>query len=127
MISRLKPVTHVRLIAEDLMLLVEQEMSLARQELDQKINQAFQGAVMAVAGLLAGFIAIVVLVQALIAALAVEMPQWLAATIVGGLALIAAVLLISVAYSRLKPANLAPNRTIHSLSRTAQTVKEHMK
>lgn len=122
-----KPLTNVRLIAEDLMLLVQQEVRLARQEIDQKVNQAFTGLILAIAGLFAGFIALGVLVQTAVAALAVTLPLWGAALLVGAICTVAAVALLIAAYSRLNPSNLAPTRTIHSISQSAQTVKENIK
>lgn len=125
-----KPVsalTHVRLVAEDLMLLIEQEIKLAKQEINSKIDQAYSGLVMAIAGLLAAFVAVGVLVQALVAGLATTMPLWAAAAAVGAAFLFIAAMLLMVAKSRLAPENLAPVRTVDSIARSARTVKENIK
>jgi membrane protein implicated in regulation of membrane protease activity len=116
--------SSMRQLADDVILLVEQEIRLARQEIDLKLDQAFSGLVMAIAGVLAAFVALGVFVQAMIAALATEMEAWLAAVIVGSGFLILAIVLLVIARRNLKPRHLAPLRTIDSLSRTAKTVKE---
>lgn len=121
------PVSQLRLIADDMALLVNQEVSLAKQELDLKVSQAIYGVVMIVAGTLAAFIAIWVLVQALIEGVATQMPSWAAALIVGGIFAVAALIFIRSGSNRLAPDNLKPHHTINSVTRTARTIKENVK
>ena len=121
-----RPLESLRLIADDAMLLVRQELALARQEFDLKLAQATSGLVLAVCGILAAFVALAVLVLAVVAGLAERMDAWLAAALVGGVLAIAAAIMIAAARRRLSPASLTPRRTIESLNRAASTMKEKM-
>ena len=55
--TREAPISQLRLIADDMVLLVNQEVTLAKQELDLKVTQAMYGVAAIVAGTLAAFIA----------------------------------------------------------------------
>ncbi len=74
MATRRTPISQLRMIADDMALLVNQEVTLAKQELDLKVSQAIYGVVVIVAGTLAAFIAVWVLVQALIDGVATQVP-----------------------------------------------------
>ena len=126
-VSNPTPITRARMIVEDVMLLVEQELLLARQEMDLKFQQAYTGIACSVAGVLAAFIGFAVLVQAVIEGLAVQLPDWAAAAIVGAVCVVLAIIFFNMGAKRLKPQNLKPTRTIKSLAETAVNVKEHMK
>jgi membrane protein len=119
-----KPADNFRLLADDVMLLIREEMQLARQELEQKVDQAGKGLLCGIAGILAAFVALGVIVYAAIAGLATQMPLWAAAAVTGTVFAILAATLLAAARSRLSPQNLAPHRSINSVSRTAQTIKE---
>ncbi len=124
---RQAPLSQLRLIADDMVLLVNQEVSLAKQELDLKVSQAMYGIAAIVAGTLAAFIAVWVLVQALIDGVATQMPDWAAALIVGGIFTVAALIFLRIGSHRLSPDNLKPHHTINSVTRTARTIKENIK
>ena len=127
MSTRQAPISQLRMIADDMVLLVNQEVTLAKQELDLKVSQAMYGVAAIVAGTLAAFIAVWVLVQALIDGVATQMPDWAAALIVGGVFALAAMVFIRLGSNRLAPDNLKPHHTINSVKRTARTIKENIK
>jgi hypothetical protein len=111
--------------------LVHDEVELARTELSEKVTQVSTGfAEIAIAGgiLFAGFL---VLLFAASAALEQVLPEelapWLAPLIVG--AAVTAIGLIALARGRsnLKAENLKPGRTLESLRRDRELVKEHVK
>ncbi|MEE4238432.1 MAG: phage holin family protein [Anderseniella sp.] len=119
-----KAADNIRLLADDMMLLVREEVQLARQELELKMNQATNGLLLGIAGILAAFVALGVLVYAAIAGLATQMPLWAAAASVGAVFALLALILLVAARRRLKPGNLTPHRAISSVSRTAHSIKE---
>ena len=104
--------------------LVKDEIRLAKAEVGQKANQAKSGAVsLAIGGALL-LLGAIYLIQAIIYALALVMPGWLAALIVGGLIAIVGLVMLKKGQSQLKAQNLAPSRTQENLSRDAHMVKE---
>ena len=109
--------------------LVHDEAELAKVELSEKVSQMGTGAAqMAVAGgvLFAGFL---VLLFAAVGALdlLIDSPQaaWLAPLIVGAAVMIVGYILLKRGQHHVKPANLAPERTLQSLRDDARLAKEH--
>jgi hypothetical protein len=70
MTYQFKSFDNIRLLADDVMLLVREEVQLARTEIEAKLDEASKGLLYGVAGILAAFIALGVLVYAAIAGLA---------------------------------------------------------
>jgi hypothetical protein len=122
-----KPIDNIRLLAEDTMQLVREEVLLARQELELKLHQVSNGLMYGVAAVLSAFIALNVLVAAVVIGLATTMPLWAAAASVGAFMALVALMLFAASRSRLNAHNLVPHRTIDSISRTADTVKDQLK
>ena len=112
----------IRELIADLTLLLRQEISLARAEAGEKIDQIQNGFIALVAGLLIAFCALLVLVQALVVALANIMPASVASLAVG--IVLAVISYISVTSRQLKPENLAPKRTMKSVRESAERMKE---
>lgn len=115
----------------DTSVLVQDEVELARVEMAEKVSQVGSGiATIAVAGaiLFAGFL---LLLLAAVAVLALVLPPdhaaWLSPLIVGGV--IVAIGLAALASGRkdLKTDRLRPSRTMTSLRRDRDLVKEHFK
>ncbi|MEO8250046.1 MAG: phage holin family protein [Burkholderiales bacterium] len=110
--------------------LIEQQASLAKAEASEKLTQITVGAGAVAAGgavLFAGFI---VLLGAVVNALAPLLPPrlapWLAPAIVGLVVLIIGFIMVSGGIKALKAQNLKPTRTVESLRRTGDMVKEHV-
>ena len=70
-------------LAGDIQDLVRGEIALARSELDQKLQRVILAAIWLVGGALVGFAGLVVVLQGVSAALALVIPTWAAALIVG--------------------------------------------
>lgn len=107
--------------------LVRQEILLAKREISDKVNQITSGGVILVAGgavLFAGFLALLHCAEL---ALANVMAPWLAALIVGGVVAIVGLILVLKGRSKLKTANLAPQRTMESLQRDKELAQEHVR
>ena len=117
----------VSALTGDLANLVRKESELVRAEVSEKLSQALHaGAQLGVgAALLLG--AFQVVLAALVLALSKLMdPLWasiLVALVVG----IAGFVLIRNATSKVKPANLAPDRSVRQLGKDARLVKEQVK
>lgn len=109
--------------------LVHDEVELARAEISEKVSQVGTGvAAIAVAGaiLFAGFL---ILLFAAVGALALMLPAelapWLAPLIVGVVVLVIGFIALAKGRSELKSTNLKPQRTLDSLRRDRDLVKEH--
>lgn len=117
----------VSALTADLANLVRKESELVRAEISEKISDATHaGAWMGVgAALLLG--AFLVLLEALVLALSKMMdPLWasiIVAVVVGG----AGFLLIRTALAKVRPGNLAPDRSVRQIGKDARMVKEQVK
>jgi drug/metabolite transporter (DMT)-like permease len=105
--------------------LFRKEIELARTETSEKVSQAAAAAGAIAGGAILALAALIVLLQALVLALAeLGLASALSALIVGGVVAIVAFVLMYKGMKDLKASNLAPTRTVESLRRDAQMVKE---
>jgi len=112
-------------LAGDIQDLVKGEMRLARAELDQKLNRVIMAAIWLVGGALVAFAGLVVILQGVAAALALVLPTWAAALIVGLLIVAVGALFARSGLAMLSLSTLTPDRTAASLQKDARIVKEH--
>ncbi|MDQ3406469.1 MAG: phage holin family protein [Actinomycetota bacterium] len=112
-------------LGEQVSRLVRDEFALARTELEQKGKKAGSGAALGgVAGVLAWF-GVGALVVAAVAALALVLPVWAAALIVGGALLVVAGALGLLSVNKIKRAiPPLPTRAIDSTRRDVDVLKE---
>jgi hypothetical protein len=111
--------------------LVHEEAQLAKAEIADKVSQLGTGVAAIAAGgaiLFAGFI---VLLFAAVNALALFLPPehaaWLAPLIIGLVVMIAGTIALAKGRREFKADSLKPSRTMASLRRDTQLVKEHLK
>jgi ElaB/YqjD/DUF883 family membrane-anchored ribosome-binding protein len=118
----------LRDLASDSAALVQQELTLARTEAQEKLNQTMAGAAALMAAALLALAGFVVLLQA--AVYAIEeffgLDPWLAAVIVGGVVLVIGLLLLQKARHDLSAQNLAVHRTAANLRKDLNLVKGHV-
>ena len=115
-----------RRLGADLSRLVRQEMALARAEIVDKFAELGIGAgLVAVAGALA-FAGLLYLMAAAMIGLAMVVPLWAAALIVGGVALLIAGALAMVGRAKMRANDLVPTRTIKTLRDDAVWAREQM-
>lgn len=111
-------------LAEDLKLLARQEAALAKSELSEGINQAkveLVGLALSGAALAAGGL---VLLTAAVLALALVMPAWSAALVVGlVVSLLGAVLLVT-SKAKLSQLKLKPERAFENVAKDLTTIKK---
>ncbi len=107
--------------------LVRDEVRLARAELSEKTRQAGRGAIYIGAGAALAYAGLLALVAAIIVGLGqLGVPWWLAALIVGTVVIGAGYLLLQRGMAAMKPAELAPERTIRSLAEDGRWAKEQV-
>lgn len=108
--------------------LFRKELMLARAELNEKTSQVTSAGGILAGALVFGIVGLIFLAGTLTLALIAAglSPVW-AALIVGGVLTLLAVIMAMSGKSKLKPANLAPNRTVHSVQQDAKMAKERVK
>ena len=113
--------------------LIHAEAELAKAEMSQKVSEFQTGLVaMAIGGavLFAGFIVLLLAAAAVLFLVPRSDPEhalWLAPLIVGVTVVVAGAIGVAKGRRDLKAAKLAPERTMRSLQRDAQLVKEHIR
>ncbi len=112
-------------LASDIQHLIRGEISLARAELNQKLERVVLAAIWLVGGALLAFAGLVVVLQGVAAALALVLPTWAAALIVGVVVVAIGGLLARAGVGMLSLNTLMPNRTAASLRKDAHVVKDH--
>lgn len=103
--------------------LVRNEIEQLKQELISSAKHAGVGLGLLVAAGLFLFFALGVFVAAAILGLAVVLPAWAAALIVGGAILLLGVLLILIGVTQLKKGNPTPTETIKSVQEDVNAIK----
>jgi hypothetical protein len=116
----------LRSLADDVAQLVRGEISLAKSESQDKLNQVIQAVLAILAGGVLGLAALIILLDALVYGLAEHIPAWLAAVIVGGIVAIIGYVLVHKGQKDLSASSLTPSRTMGNLQRDAKLAKEHV-
>ena len=113
-------------LAQDFGLLLRQEMALAKSEIFRKFGRMGLGAGLAAAAGLVALAGLLYLMAAAMMGIAIVLPEWAAALIVGGAAQLMAAELALVGRSRMRAEALLPERTINSLKDHAAWAKEQV-
>jgi Putative Actinobacterial Holin-X, holin superfamily III len=112
-------------LTDSITTLFRKEIQLARAETSEKVTQVAVAIGAIAGGAVLALAALIVLLQALVIAITeAGVPAGWAALLVGVVVAIIAYVLIHKGTNDLKGSNLAPSRTIDSLKRDAQVVKE---
>lgn len=112
-------------LTDSITTLFRKEIQLARAETSEKITQVGMAIGAIAGGGILALAALIILLQALVIGITeAGVPAGWSALIVGVVVAIIAYVLIHKGTNDLKGANLAPNRTVDSLRRDAQVVKE---
>jgi uncharacterized membrane protein len=111
-------------LTSDFSLLLRKEIQLARVETMEKVSDATQSIIWMVAGGLIAYAGFIGLVIAGIVGLALFMPLWLSALIVGVVLVVVGLILIQSGRSSLQEMTVVPERTVESLKEDAEFVKE---
>lgn len=113
-------------LAAETSTLVRQEVALAQTELTQKATSVGKNVGFLVVGGAVGYAALLAVLAAAIIGLAMFVPAWAAALIVGVVVGIIAFLLISSALKSLKQTELTPRQTVKSLKEDAEWLKNQV-
>jgi hypothetical protein len=113
-------------LAEETSTLVRQEVTLAQTELTEKATRVGKNVGFLVVGGAIGYAALLAVLAAVVIGLAVFIPAWLAALIVGIGVGATAYMIISPALESLKKTDLTPRETVRSLKEDAQWLKNQM-
>jgi len=113
-------------LASDIQELVRGEIALARSELDQKLHRVIIAAVWLLGGALLGFAGLVVLLQAIAALLALVLPVWASALIVGIVVILVGGVFAKSGLAKLSLKELTPDRTADNVQKDAHMLKEHV-
>jgi uncharacterized membrane protein YqjE len=114
-------------LTSDTTLLLRQEVALAKKEFQQALAQAVGGAIsLAVGGILAT-VGLIAVLTSVILALALIMPDWAAALLVGVVFLVLALIFVMLGINRLKKLKLMPERTSQTLKEDAEMIREKVR
>jgi type IV secretory pathway TrbD component len=114
----------VRMLLEDIRTLLRKEVELAKAEMAQKAQRLAVGAGMLAGAAVAGVMALGALTACLIAALALVLPVWAAALIVGGMWILVAVTLALVGKRQVARATPpGPEQTVETLKEDVRWAK----
>jgi uncharacterized membrane protein len=113
-------------LTQDLSLLVRQETQLAKVEIQEKISRASRNLVSLAAGGVVALIGGLALVTAVILLLVdpIGLEPWLAALLVGALLAGGGYMMLRGGLRELKQMDPAPRRAVESIKEDIQTVKE---
>ena len=107
--------------------LVRQEVQLAKAELTQSATEAARGIGMLLAGGAVAYTGLLFLLLAVVYGLIeAGWDPWLSALVVGLVVVAIGAVLVLRARESLKPANLAPRRTVETLKEDQEWVKEQI-
>ena len=107
--------------------LVRQEVQLAKAELTQSATEAARGIGMLVAGGAVAYAGLLFLLLAIVFRLIeAGWDAWLSALVVGVVVVAIGAILVLRARESLKPANLAPKKTVETLKEDAEWAKEQI-
>ncbi len=112
-------------LASDVQDLVRGELALARAELDTKLHGVITAAVSIVGGALVAFAGLVVMLEGGAAVLAFWLPAWASLLIVGVAIVAIGGLITRVGLAKLSLKAVTPERTIASVQKDANMIKEH--
>ena len=107
--------------------LVRQEVQLAKAELTQSATEVARGIGMLVAGGAVAYAGLLFLLLAIVFGLIeAGWDAWLSALVVGVVVVAVGAVLVLRARESLKPANLAPQKTVETLKEDAEWAKEQI-
>lgn len=117
----------LRDLGSDAVLLIRQELRLARTEVQENVRHSMQSLIVILAGGLMGFAGFIVLLSAAVDGLILYgIERWLAELIVGGGVVLVGLIIARGGQKALEGTDLAPQRATASVRRDVDMLKEQV-
>jgi UPF0716 family protein affecting phage T7 exclusion len=116
----------LRQLATDIAVLFRKELALAAAEVGESVNEAKKGATSMVTGGAVLYAGILFLLGAIAAFLATLMATWAAVAIVGAVTTVVGLIMVFAGKKKVQASSFAPNRTVDSLAKDAQTIRRQV-
>jgi len=113
----------IRQLAHEVPALISEELALAKAEIRTSVATAKAAAAALAGGMVIMMAGLVILLLAAVYALAMVVAPWLAALIVGVAAMLVGYLMVQSGKKHLKATQLAPERTMNSLSKDKDAIQ----
>jgi uncharacterized membrane protein YqjE len=107
--------------------IVRSEVRLAKTEIREEVGEAKSAAVMLGGGALTSIFALLFFLLTLVYALALVMPSWAAALIVGAALAVIATLMLITGRRRFKQIHPTPERTVETIKENVEWAKQQVK
>jgi len=107
--------------------IVRSEVRLAKTELREEVVKAKASTISIAAGAVAGIFAVLFLLFAAVYALALVVPNWAAALIVGAVLAVVAGMMLNTGLKRFKQIHPTPERTVETIKENVEWVKQQAK
>jgi uncharacterized membrane protein YqjE len=114
-------------IVGNLQQIIRNEFRLARVEINEKVARAKQPATILASGVVIGLYGFGFLLLALVYALSIVIPPWLAALLVSIVLAIGAAILVVSGRNALKQVDPVPEKTVQTVKENVQWAKERIK
>ena len=111
-------------LSRDVSRLVRAEVALAKTEMAQKASKTGRDAGVIVVGGLLAYAGLLAVIAAIIAGLALFIPLWLSALIVGIVVIAVGGLMAKQGLDRLKKQSMAPEQTLQTLKENVEWAKQ---
>ena len=110
-------------VADDARDLVRGEITLARAEVEQKVERVVTGVISLVGAMLLAYAGLIIVLIAAAQALARSVPDWAASLIIGSVVLVIGMVMALIARKALAPSAMLPKRTIRNVQADARVAK----
>ena len=113
----------IRQLAHEVPALLTKELALAKAEIKETVETAKAGVAAVGMGAIVMFAGLIIVLLAAVYALANVMQPWLAALIVGAVAMVVGFIMIQSGKKQFDASNLTPERTVNSLQKDKDAIQ----
>lgn len=114
----------LRDLSRDSVHLITREVQLFRAETEKKLTRAQRYAIVLGAGGLVALVGFMVLASALVLVLALAIPAWISALVVGALMIVTGGVALVMGKNRLAAEEVVPSETLRNVKQDVSTVRE---
>jgi hypothetical protein len=113
----------IKQLAHEVPALVTKELALAKAEIKESIVTTKAGVTGVAGGAVVMLAGLVILLMAAVYALAMVMAPWLAALIVGAVAMVVGFMMVQTGKKQFEPSHFTPERTVNSLQKDKDAIQ----